>query len=509
MRQLSFNVGLQNDTHVLLFGGFIGNSLSSALYAYEMAAQQPSLGFNLVKTWSPEAPEARSYPGLVIQDDTLFMFGGFRNGEGKSDLWMLDIVSSVWTRLSEEARNYDKFLKLAFNAFSSFNIPGSVVIVASGGLQHGYQKGVSFTSKKKTGSDFSVSGDTYFRIGGLDWWGSVRTKSPRECCRFATAKSSAAACEYWLERKSPVEIFNGTFKIKSRYTNKDEQGNELSEALKALRKGGMTDFGMSMGTLDLGSDRGCEPEARAMHTVTWGEFEGNGRASLLIYGGVGQTGKALADFWHVDLQGRDSTYVDSDQSEMYPVMVLTMTGVADISTADKNTMIGAVADLKKILLAYAVTLDSGLKYYAGDTSATSFVSTLAGFDLLRVYNISAKDQSIWAIQGRGFWQYVCDSFNEWFHTGMSGDRTTIWNDSITNTKLKTKVFASAQIESCDLPRSEEAYFRNQFDVAFVQTKYNDTKNCDRSRVGEKCMRGICLLDGNYNILINIPDATKV
>jgi hypothetical protein len=512
MRQLSFNVGLHNDTHVLLFGGFIGNSLSSALYAYEMAAQQPSLGFNLVKTWSQEAPEARSYPGLVIRDDTLFMFGGFRNGEGQSDLWKLDIVSSVWTRLSREARNYDKFFKLAFNAFSYFNIAGSFVMVASGGLQQGYQKGVSFPSKKKTGSDFSVSGDQYFKLGSQDWWGLMRTISPRECCRFATAKSSAAACEYWLERKSPVEIFNGTFKVKSKYTNKDEQGNELSEALKALRKGGLTDFGMQMGTLDLGSDRGCEPEARAMHTVTYGDFGAKGRASdgaLLIYGGVGQTGKALADFWHVDLQSRDSTYADSEHTETYPVTVLTMTGVADISAADKNTMIGAVADLKKILLAYAVTLDSGLKYYAGDTSATSFVSTLAGFDLLRVYNMSAEDPGTWAMQGRGFWQYVCDSFNGWMHTGMSGDRTSMWNDAIANAKLKTKVFASAQIESCGRAASQEEYWRNGFDVAFVQTKYNDTNACDRSRVGEKCMRGICLLDGNYNILINIPDATKV
>jgi hypothetical protein len=508
MRQLSFNAGLHNDTHVLLFGGFIGNSLSSALFSYEMAAQQPSLGFSLVNTWSPEAPEERSYPGLVIQGDTLYMFGGFRDGEGKSDLWMLDIVSSVWAQVSKEARSHDKFFKLAFNAFSNFKISGTVVIVASGGLQGGYQKGVSFSSKKKTGSDFSVSGDQYFSIGGQDWWGSTRTKSPRECCRFATAKSSAAACQYWLERKSPVEIFNGTFKVKpNEYTDKDEQGNALSEALRALRKGGITHFGMSMGMLDLGSDRGCEPEARAMHTITWGEFA-NSKASLLVYGGVGQTGKALADFWHVDLQDRDSTYADSDLTETYPLMFLKMTGVADISAANKNTMIGAVADLKKILLAYAVTLDSGLKYYAADTSATSFVSTLAGFDLLRVYNISDKDQSTWAIQGRGFWQYVCDSFNGWFHSGMSGDRTSMWNDAIA-AKLKTKVFASAQIESCDRPTSAEAYSRNQFDVAFVQTKYNDTKACDRSRVGEKCMRGICLLDGNYNILINIPDAIKV
>jgi hypothetical protein len=122
--------------------------------------------------------------------------------------------------------------------------------------------------------------------------------------------------------------------------------------------------------------------------------------------------------------------------------------------------------------------------------------------------MSVKDQGTWAIQGRGFWQYVCDSFNGdfYFHTGVSGDQTSMWNDVITNlkanTKLETMVFASAQIESCFIDHS-------QYDVAFVQTKYNDTKDCDRRRVGEKCMRGMCLLNGNYNILTNIPDAAKV
>jgi hypothetical protein len=454
MRQLSFNAGLHNDTHVLIFGGFIGNSLSSALYSYDMAAQQPSLGFSLVNTWSPKAPDARSYPGLVIQDDTLYMFGGFRNGEGKSDLWMLDIVSSVWTRLSKEARSYDKVLKLAFNAFSSFNFGPSLVIVASGGLQRGYKSSVSFSSTAELGADFSVSGDTYFQIEGKDSWSLIRTKSPRECCRFAIDSStpsdtdSAAACEYWLERKSPVEIFNGTFKVKSKYNatagdplpDRDEQNNTLSEALRALRKSG---------GLDLGSDRGCEPEARAMHTVTWGEFA-NGKASLLIYGGVGQTGNALADFWHVDLQGRNSDsedlresqmYDDSDQTELYPVMYLQMTGVADMSKG--NTMQGVFDDLREILKEYAVNYDSDLKYYAGDTSATSFVSTLAGFDLLRVYNmsaVSAKDQSTWAIQGRGFWKYVCNSFQESFGT---------WTEAVKSAKKKKKnLFRSVCIFQC-------------------------------------------------------------
>ena len=124
MRQLSFNVKVQNFTHVVLFGGFIGNSLSNAVYIYEMAAQQPSLGFHRVNTLSKQAPEARSYAGLVKRDNTLYMFGGFSKGRAKSDLWQLDIIASSWTLVSKQARNNIKFLQTAFNAFSSWGGQG-------------------------------------------------------------------------------------------------------------------------------------------------------------------------------------------------------------------------------------------------------------------------------------------------------------------------------------------------------------------------------------------------
>ena len=95
VRQLSFNVAVQNSTHVVLFGGFIGNSLSNAVYIYEKAAQQPTVGFTRVNILSLQAPEPRSYAGIVKKDKTLYMFGGFSKGQGKSDLWQLDIMSSL------------------------------------------------------------------------------------------------------------------------------------------------------------------------------------------------------------------------------------------------------------------------------------------------------------------------------------------------------------------------------------------------------------------------------
>ncbi len=65
-----------------------------------------------------------------------------------------------------------------------------------------------------------------------------------------------------------------------------------------------------------GPDRGCEPEGRDMHTVTWGKFA-SGRESLLIYGGVVQTGKGFADFWHVDLVSRAGNGMSYDYEVSY------------------------------------------------------------------------------------------------------------------------------------------------------------------------------------------------
>ena len=74
---------IQNSTHVVMFGGFVGNALSSCVFIYELAAAQPSLGLNAVPVLSLQAPSARGYAGLVKPDDnTLIMFGGFSKSAG-------------------------------------------------------------------------------------------------------------------------------------------------------------------------------------------------------------------------------------------------------------------------------------------------------------------------------------------------------------------------------------------------------------------------------------------
>jgi hypothetical protein len=58
----------------------------STVLLYGGMGCKPSLGFNRVNALSLQAPEARSYAGLAKRGNTLYMFGGFSKGEGKSDL---------------------------------------------------------------------------------------------------------------------------------------------------------------------------------------------------------------------------------------------------------------------------------------------------------------------------------------------------------------------------------------------------------------------------------------
>jgi hypothetical protein len=83
MPEQSLCADIQNSTHLVMFGGFVGNDLSSCVFIYELAAAQPSLGFNAVPILSLQAPSARGYAGLVKPDDnTLIMFGGFSKSVG-------------------------------------------------------------------------------------------------------------------------------------------------------------------------------------------------------------------------------------------------------------------------------------------------------------------------------------------------------------------------------------------------------------------------------------------
>jgi hypothetical protein len=68
--------GAANDTHLMLFGGFVGNDLSSATFTIDLFSPSPASSFSRLNALTT-GPDARSFPSLAKPDDqTLIMFGG-------------------------------------------------------------------------------------------------------------------------------------------------------------------------------------------------------------------------------------------------------------------------------------------------------------------------------------------------------------------------------------------------------------------------------------------------
>jgi len=435
LTETSFNVKVQNSTHVILFGGFIGNALSSAVFVYEMTAASPALGFSPVVVLSLQAPEARSFPGLVKPDETsLLMYGGFSEGAGRSDVWLLNVVSSSWTQISkQDATDPDQPYPTAFDAFSSFYVDSSLVVVTSGGLRGGYKSGTSFTmgpSRRTVDQDFSLSNDARFRFWDASNptapWNRMLSKYPVECC-------------------NP----NGDELLSSPYYDMCVEA-------------------------DYWGPEGCKPEARAMHTLTYGTFVA-GKPSLLMFGGVQGVGTALQDLWYIDLEDMlvGFTYY------------LQLDGLTDISTwpEDRTEMF---ADLKTILVQMVKEAQPVLRRWkVGDVSWASLDIYEIGYD-------SVKNQFYFRIRihDKNIYHYIVFS-------AEAGAAPVFWENARDSnaTALASGVFDSTTLTcpTSPVPAHPICLEKNSyFDVAFSHTQYNDLATCDISASGAKCMRGMCM-----------------
>ena len=288
-RELSSNTMVQNGTQAILFGGFIGNSLSSAVFKYDLTAASPELAFSPLPILSQQAPPARGFPGLVKpDDDTLVVFGGYAEENGQADMWKLDIVSSSWSNLFKE-NSADPTLPspTAFGAFSYFD-SGGLVLCTHGGLQGGYKAGTSFRPGPGQIAENQVSKNaryTFWSASGQPFvWDSVLPKGPVACCNPSGAQQKICSKAGYAP---PCSLC-------------------------------------------------CEPEARAMHTLLYGIFT-SGVASLTSFGGVNQLGQAMPDLMQISM----------DAMDMAPSFELRLTNVGSLQGV---TEADVLADFKSIFV---------------------------------------------------------------------------------------------------------------------------------------------------------------
>ena len=69
---LSFSSATSNETHVVMFAGYLGNSRTSALFSYSLAESSPDLGLKPLAVFA-SGPRARSHVGAALPDVTTLL----------------------------------------------------------------------------------------------------------------------------------------------------------------------------------------------------------------------------------------------------------------------------------------------------------------------------------------------------------------------------------------------------------------------------------------------------
>ena len=458
--EVSSNVKVQNSSHVILFGGFVGNSLSSAVFIYQIAATTASLGFDAVSILSDRSPSLRGYPGLVKPDDsTLVMFGGYSKGSGRSDMWKLNLDSSLWTLAAkQEVTNAAKAYPTAFNAFSYFYVDGSLVLASVGGLRGGYRQGVSFVNgPSSTNNEYSITEIDSFFIWPSDGTSFTGDASkminlyPKECCSANNPSSSEQAqC------------------ASANYYGTADQHN--------------------LGT------KSCPYEPRAMHTATFGYFVA-GQPAVLLYGGVNQNGNSLQDLVYVDmaLNALTSMAPPADGASTFVFRFdFSLGGVADVSTwpADRTSM---WSDLETIFAKH-VELMMNMYFNAGYCPSTwkDCRVSWAALDVSDfAFHASSNTFSCKVVlrQRTGTWAVMA------FLPGAAA--SVHWNQAREQVAglLTTSIFNSSTLSCPGSSIQVPCFVQNHgapFDAALAISTYDDTASCDPTRPGAKCMRGMCM-----------------
>ena len=232
-------------SNAIIFGGYARNAPTSATYKYDLAAVTPGLGLSNIFA-AASGPNARGYAGLVQQNElTLILFGGV-GGAGTSsegcagtvvglwDVWTLDLSSQVWTAVPKIAGVIYP-VTTAFSAYAHFTIDTATVLLLHGGIQCGYEPGVTFTGSCPT---------------------SVTQLGDSLCSGLVTPSLQAVAI------------------------------NSLATGLEYFtmlcRKATSTS---------------TAPTARCMHAMLAGSFLD--AENIILYGGLSGAGEALSDLWYV------------------------------------------------------------------------------------------------------------------------------------------------------------------------------------------------------------------
>jgi len=240
-----------NDTHVLIYGGYIRNRLTSAVLVFDLTAASPFVGLSRAPGLAA-GTKARAFPALSKPNDqTLIIFGGVRSPsntnsgtmtyEANSELWVLDLATQRWRQIHDS--DVGPPLR-AFQATASWKYDADTLVLAHGGFVGGFSPTL----------DYEVELDS---LGSV--WPSSQLGS-----EFETKW-------YGMHPLSP------------------DPGEECCAARNVpTRCGSRPIYGCAMG-------------GTAMHSIISGTFVA-GASSLLTYGGIQKGMRASREMWYLEVE---------------------------------------------------------------------------------------------------------------------------------------------------------------------------------------------------------------
>ena len=317
---MSAHSAVANATTAIMFGGFIGNTLTSGTFTVTFSAPTGDNAFGQVKI-AGGLPEARGYGAMnILGSESFLLVGGVKTQMNNSgigskrvalgDLWNYSFVTAKWS----ETQGVGNYTSNAFGASSNFISNGLFVFLAHGGISEEYVPGLSARKKfRNTAQDPYPYGpgvkqptaemkallpETWVKSAKFDRWIRVKPKRWDVNCMSLKPLSNKQSDDYWRNYSAPYPWWialkgekSSPFKVSPcTWAPPTTEGSCAQQS----------DPETQLCTVQLPPSMVCEPTGRFMHSLTVSPFK-SGKMAAVLYGGIDTYGRLLADTWLYDL----------------------------------------------------------------------------------------------------------------------------------------------------------------------------------------------------------------
>jgi len=315
---MSGHSAVANRSMAIMFGGFIGNTMTSGVFTYTFSAPTGDNAFAQLPIRG-SLPESRGFAAMSILGSESFVLNGgihtYLNDSGigskrvaLGDFWNYSFVTARWTQIEGLGNSSSN----ALGASTLFKIQNNIIFLNHGGIPNAYVPGLSAQRKRsdkaqdpfpygpgrqQPTSELKALLPEGWTSGSRNRWIRVKPKDWNVKCMSLQPLCNEQTDDYWSCTPAPYPWWIDLGKPPNRFSV-DPCSWSPPTAEGSCAK--LSDPETQLCTTQLPPSMICEPQGRFMHSLTAASFK-SGQPSALLYGGTNMYGKLLADAWLLDL----------------------------------------------------------------------------------------------------------------------------------------------------------------------------------------------------------------